>query len=340
MLSGSVRWCLDLMSWIIDSLLNPEDKSIFKSISTGQSIDLEELNSRLHASNNVALHLLFSSATRGFLTVICRRLNNLDFASRKGMSTAAQHQAATSMHLAQPVISNALRMAYTSIATLISSSIVQIHPFEAFLTSISASVRDAYTTAGLTSLTSQASQQQPHSRPTESSKNLAEQNMLFGGPLPAELKPVMTHLFTSLLPTLRSGVDLAKLYFHDFSLLALDPMPSASTSSSQALATSVLNTPPQNAGAANERITRTIDIFQRIPIVVELEGGESGGSAVNRAERGVPMPTKRWRRCARCAAVMEDVASQRPAVQFLIAQQRRCFCGGNWNLITGKQVVA
>jgi mediator of RNA polymerase II transcription subunit 16, fungi type len=321
------------MSWIIDSLLHPEDKSIFQSISIGQPINLKDLNNRLHASNNVALHLLLSSATRGFLTVICRRLSHLDYTARKAMSTAAQSQSVTPTHLTQPTISTALRRAYTSIATLTSSSIVQIRTFETFLTSISTSIKDAYTTAGLASSTSQPTQQQRHPRPIESPRNSAEQNMLFGGAIPDELATAVANLFVSLLPTLRSGIDLAKLYFHDFSLLALDPV-----SDPNSLANA--NTPCQNNSASNKRFAHTIDIFQRIPITLGLERNEGGSSIIGSAERGVVTPIKRWRRCARCAATMEDVTSQRPAVQFLIIQQRRCFCGGNWDIIAGKQVVA
>lgn len=338
MLLGSVRWCLDLISWIIDSLLNPEDKTIFKYISKGQPINLEELNSRLHTSNNVALHLLLSSASRGFLTAICRRVSGLEYTARKAMSNTAQSQAGIPTNPTQPAISEALGKAYTNIVTLTSNSIVSIRTFDAFLTSISTSVRDAYSSAGLKPSTTQASQQQLHSRPSESPRNLTEQSMLFGGLLPDELKPAITYVFTSLLPNLRPGIDLARLYFHDFSLLALDPLPNTSCLSSLVTA---LSAPQRNStSAVSERVVRTIDVFQRVPIELGVECSEARGSTVNRAVRGILTPARHWRRCARCAAVMEDVTSQRSVVQFLINHQRRCFCGGYWNIIAGKQIVA
>jgi mediator of RNA polymerase II transcription subunit 16 len=40
-----------------------------------------------------------------------------------------------------------------------------------------------------------------------------------------------------------------------------------------------------------------------------------------------------WRRCGRCAAVMEDVRGQRPAFAFVLSQQRKCSCGGQWGLL-------
>ena len=344
-LSGSARWCLDLMTWLVDSLLHPEDASLFKPLATGQSIDLDNFHARLRDSNNVALHLLLSSAPRGFLTAICRRVANLEYVSRKAMSTAAQSQAGAPIPIPPPLTSSSLRAAYTSIATLTSNSVIPVRIFETFLTSISASVKDAYTTAGLASSTPQTQpQQQPHTK-EGITRNAAEQTMLFGGPFPAALVPAMRHIFTKLLPDLRSGIDPAKLFFSDFSLLALDPITPSSTHSpsptppEQTLA-SLLGPDEQKGGkraADLQRIAHTIDIFQRVPITLgqEIIQGPVNENGVREKARDA----KRWRRCARCTAVMEDYLTQRPAVHFLVIQQRRCFCAGNWNLLTGKQIV-
>lgn len=343
-LSGSARWCLDLMAWLVDSLLHPEDASLFKPLATGQSIDLEDFHSRLRDSNNVALHLLLSSAPRGFLTAICRRITNLDYVSRKAMSTAAQSQAGAPISIPPPLTSSTLRAAYTSIATLTSNSVIHFRAFETFLTSISASVKDAYTTAGLTSSTPQTQPQQQSHTKEGITRNAAEQAMLFGGPLPAALVPAMRHIFTTLLPTLRFGIDPARLFFSDFSLLALDPVTPSSTQSpsptppEQNLASLLGPDQQQNKrDAALQKIAHTIDIFQRVPITL---GQEAVDGPVN--ENGVrekARDAKRWRRCARCTAVMEDYLTQRPGVHFLVIQERRCFCAGAWNLLTGKQIV-
>jgi mediator of RNA polymerase II transcription subunit 16 len=42
---------------------------------------------------------------------------------------------------------------------------------------------------------------------------------------------------------------------------------------------------------------------------------------------------QQWRRCTRCASVMEDVFGTRPGYTFVLAQQRRCACGGVWALL-------
>ncbi|KAK0669411.1 putative mediator of RNA polymerase II transcription subunit 16 [Cercophora samala] len=41
----------------------------------------------------------------------------------------------------------------------------------------------------------------------------------------------------------------------------------------------------------------------------------------------------RWRRCVRCASVMEDTMNQRPGFTYVLAQQRKCCCGGAWALV-------
>jgi len=306
------------MSWLIDSLLHPSDSTIFKSITESGQVNLADINARLQASNNVALHLLLSSASRGFLTTICRRLTNLDYTARKAMSTAAQNAGQGQPVQGMPALSSSLRAAYTSIATLTSTSIVQIRIFETFLTSISASIKDSYTTAGLVSASTQP-QVQGLQNP-ERTRNMVEQAMLFGGPLPEALIPAMSHLFTSLLPTLRSNIDPSKLFFHDFSILALDP-----------------------SGSETDKDSHTygIDVFQRTAIVLDPARNNPKTDAAG--SNGVNNPNgsavgKKYRRCARCAAVMEDVTSRRPAVSFLIMQQRRCFCGGNWVVLTEKEL--
>ncbi|KAL6904390.1 mediator complex, subunit Med16 [Trichoderma evansii] len=42
---------------------------------------------------------------------------------------------------------------------------------------------------------------------------------------------------------------------------------------------------------------------------------------------------QQWRRCTRCASVMEDVFGTRPGYTFVLGQQRRCACGGVWALL-------
>jgi mediator of RNA polymerase II transcription subunit 16 len=356
-----VKWCLDLQAWIVDCLLHPEDSSIFTPLSLAEPVDLESLNARLQASGNVALHLLLSSVSRAYLTTICRRLYHLDYTARKSMQMTAQtHESSDMSPFTQGIVSTDLRNAYTTIATLTNNAIVSNRIFESFLTSISASVKDAYTSAGLPSSVPQSQAQQPQQARPTSARSPAEQTMLFGGPLPAALLPAIKHIFTTLLPTLQAGIDPAKLFFHDYSLLALEP--SSPTSSTDISTTSplhqppdtindILTTPASSQHRPNPAITavlaHTIDVFRRVPVIIGQDepdslsdlsmagNGMAGNSMAAIQRRG------RWRRCARCASVMRNmVGKPGGTVNFLIVQTRRCFCGGSWDLLFGNQVVA
>ncbi|KAK1241472.1 hypothetical protein MKX08_001446 [Trichoderma sp. CBMAI-0020] len=47
----------------------------------------------------------------------------------------------------------------------------------------------------------------------------------------------------------------------------------------------------------------------------------------------IKLGAHQWRRCTRCASVMEDVFGTRPGYTFVLGQQRRCACGGVWALL-------
>lgn len=322
LLSGSVRWCLDLMSWLIDCLLHPEDPEVFESVTKGEEGSIPLLSAHLLATNNIALHFLLSSATRGFLTGICRRLAHLDYTARKAMSAA--HSVSAPPGQSAPLISNSLRASYTAIATLTSSSIVPIIHFEAFVARIAEVVKEAYTTAKFPS----QQQAQGQGVPGDSSRNIVEQGILFGGPLPDVMAPAISRIFSEELPKLRAEIDPARLFFHNFGILGL---PDSSATAGKGA------TEGQSAStsSAQYRVNHTIDIFSRVPIQLGLEPEESQGLE-GRGSR----PGRRWRRCVRCAAAMEDIHSLTPPVQFLIMQQRRCYCGGNWDILAGARVVA
>lgn len=310
------------MSWLIDCLLHPEDPEVFESVAKGEDGSIPLLSAHLLATNNIALHVLLSSATRGFLTGICRRLVHLDYTARKAMSAAQSVSAPPGQ--SAPLISNSLRASYTAIATLTSGSIVPINRFEVFVARIAEVVKEAYTTA---KLPSQQQTQGVPGVPGESSRNGIEQGVLFGGPLPDVMAPAISRIFSEELPKLRAEIDPSRLFFHDFSILGL---PDSNTSAGKGSTGDNATT-----SSSSYRVNHTIDIFSRVPIQLGMEPEESQGLDA-RGSR----PGKRWRRCVRCAAAMEDIHSLTPPVQFLIMQQRRCYCGGNWDILAGARVVA
>jgi len=78
-LVGCIHWVLDLMAWIIDALFTiKKDLASSNNLDDAASLSLPDLLEYLHQKNNIALHLLLSSPTRGYLTAICRRLSFLE----------------------------------------------------------------------------------------------------------------------------------------------------------------------------------------------------------------------------------------------------------------------
>ncbi|KAK4128203.1 hypothetical protein N657DRAFT_638626 [Parathielavia appendiculata] len=62
--------------------------------------------------------------------------------------------------------------------------------------------------------------------------------------------------------------------------------------------------------------------------------GIGGAGGDNNNNSGCPQ----WRRCVRCAAVMEDIWSAKPGYHFLLTQQRKCPCGGSWATVPRRRV--
>lgn len=299
------------MAWIIDSLLEIQitlPSSI--DLADPQTFVITDLLDHLYSTNNISLHLLLSSPTRGFLTAICRRLLHIDYIARKAMMTAstnAQNGKSNPQQQSQG-LSPALRAAYEQIATLTSSPILRTKTFETLLSSLTSQVKTAY--GGSANNPPLSGSQQ-----AERARNTIEIRMMLGGAFPDAFKGVISELFRTegLLDSVREEILPAQLFFADFSMLEVDE-DAASL-------------------AKRKKAGQIMDCFRKVwlgnptkeVLAVPRMGGQPGAV------------TRRWRRCTRCAAVMEDTLSQRPALQWLGMQQRRCFCSGYWDsLVLGK----
>jgi mediator of RNA polymerase II transcription subunit 16 len=322
-LAGSVRWVLELVAWITDTLLTlPSTLPETMDLKDPSSISLPDLLTHLKQANNISLHLLLSSPTRGFLTAICRRLAHIDYIARKAITMTPQAQNGLS-NQPQPVqnLSPALKAAYLQIAILTDSTILRIKTFETLLSSLSSHIKTAY--ASHTPSLSGSQQ-------AEKTRNAIEIKMMLGGSIPDAFRSVIAELFRpeGLLDSVREEIDPSKLFFADFSLLEVDE-------------------DPVSVGK-RKRAGMTMDCFRKswlpnpnkkdrlppgMPILPEnamVPGGLAGGG-----RQGA-----RWKRCARCTAVMEDVLTQKPALQWLVMQQRRCFCGGYWDTLGPGETMA
>jgi mediator of RNA polymerase II transcription subunit 16 len=347
-LAGSVRWVLDLLAWLTDTLLTlPSTLPPTIDLTKASSLPLPELLAHLHSTNTISLHLLLSSPTRGFLTAICRRLQHLDYIARKAIvypgvnnTPNPQHANQNSQHQATAP-SPALRAAYMQIATLTSNTILRIKTMETLLASLASLIKNAY-----------ASNNPPlsGSQPAEKARNALEIKMLFGGSFPDAFKSVIIELFKKegLLDAVKEEIEPARLFFADFTMLEVD----------------------EDTVSVGKRkvLGKTMDCFQKRWLVnpekksapsaaasaAATEGSSQTGNtntALGTAQDGSAIGTgglmgaggrqgARWRRCARCAAVMEDVLTQRSALQWLVMQQRRCFCSGYWDTLAPGETLA
>jgi mediator of RNA polymerase II transcription subunit 16 len=339
------------MAWLTDTLLNLSDNlPPTIDLTKASNLQLPELLAHLHTTNTISLHLLLSSPTRGFLTAICRRLQHLDYIARKAImypgvnntpnpqnpNQNSQHQTST--------LSPALRAAYMQIATLTSNTILRIKTIEILLASLTSLIKTAYASNN-PSLSG--------SQPAEKVRNALEIKMLFGGSFPDAFKSVIVELFREegLLDKVKEEIEPARLFFADFTMLEVDE-DAVSVARRKALGTTMdcfqkrwLVNPEKKSSSSSASAQAGEGASQSGNANTEPGNANSNTQDGNAVGTGGLMGAggrqgARWRRCARCAAVMEDVLTQRSALQWLVMQQRRCFCSGYWDTLAPGETVA
>jgi len=339
-LAGCAKWAVDLLSWLADCIFNLLGDPIFLSLLEDPK-RFSELSNYMRSRGDVSLHLLLCSSTRGLLSAACRRLIHLESLSAR----ASQYykQMALQMALQMKVSddpaaamanrpSPALSIAYTKMQQATGSSLVKVQEFEKLVVGLSQEIRGTYQRT-LSSLTpkgavrpqdgkpgGQQGQQQgqgqgasgPNDQVMKKAQAHAELDMLLAGNPPPSFRETLLKFFRTNVAAFRNQTDLANLYFGDFALLEVEDDPKSL--------------------AIEKAKGRYIDVFKRVPIVSGVKSGsENGGGAAGNGA-GEDGGTQ-WRRCVRCASVMEDAYGNRPGFTFVLAQQRKCSCGGNWGLL-------
>lgn len=284
-------------------------------MTTSEPLDLKALSLYLFSTRNVALHLLLSSTTRGFLIAIIRRLHNLDYIARshldhdRGQRAAGTNGSANNFPRSQ--MSAALAASYLSISHLTSQSVVSYSQFEKLITKVGTHVKEAYVQAGL----------RKEDRASAHARNKIEQQILFGGELPSQAAYAVRKIFKEDLPALKEEIDPAKLFFHDFSVLCL-PQQDRTRGGDEK------QRQRMREKYVRYRVRHTIDVFQKKEVELGKEPEDKDGRV-----------GRRWRRCVRCAAVMEDLRTSNSCVLLLMRVMQRCHCMGHWDVIGGKRVV-
>lgn len=292
-LVGCVKWSLDLLAWLADSLFElTADEEFMDRLSQQR---FSEFVPYLHEKNNVCLHMLLCSSSRSFLMALCRRVAHLDALSARTMDFYRKSSAGVTLTDTARASRLQLQQAYQKMQQVIASALLKAGQFEKLLSSLSADLSQSYH-AFLPTLVKQQPnvlQGKQMDLAVKAMQNQLELGMLLGGsPPPAQLH-VIKKFLNKDVAAFRQGTDPAALYFANFSLLEVNDDAQSATG--------------QRAKGWH------VDVFKRQLLRMS--------------------PDQQWRRCTRCAAVMEDVFASRPGFTFVVGTQRKCCCGGHWGLL-------
>ncbi|KAI5466333.1 mediator complex, subunit Med16 [Mariannaea sp. PMI_226] len=296
-LAGCARWSLDLIAWLIDCLFELMNDDKFMELLVPQRFN--EIAPYLHQKNNISLHFLLSSSSRGFLSAICRRLGHLEALSTRAIEFYRRQSADPS---ASGKLAPRLQQAYQRMQHVTTSGLVKVAEFEKLLAVLGGDIRQAYQTF-LPALV-KAQQNAPQGKQIDMAVKTARIQfelalLLSASPPPAFLQ-VMVKFFNKDLKAFRNLTDPAQLFFADYDLLEVQD-------------------DKRSLAAKKAKGMMYVDVFNR------MELKTSTG--------------RQWRRCCRCAAVMEDVFGSRPGFTFVLGQQRKCSCSGHWSLLAKDQAL-
>lgn len=291
-LVGCAKWALDLIAWLMDSLFELMNDSHFQSLLTRERFS--EVASYLQEKNNVALHFLMSSSSRGFLSAVCRRLAHLEGLSGRAIEFYRRQSAV--VEGASGRAAPQLQQAYQAMQQVTSSALVKVSEVETLLTELSKEIRQTYQIFLPSFVKGQANPPQGKQidMAVKSTRSQIELSMLLSGSPPSAFIQIIKKFFATDLPLFRKSVDPGRLFFANYDLLEVQD-------------------DEHSLAAKKARGTLYVDVFKRMQIR--------------------PSPNKQWRRCSRCTAVMEDIFGSRPGFTFVLAQQRKCSCGGQWTLL-------
>ncbi|RYP28860.1 hypothetical protein DL767_007018 [Monosporascus sp. MG133] len=357
-LAGCCKWAVDLLSWLCDSLFCLLDDSKFKSIVTNPA-QFSQLTGYLLEKNEIALHMVLSSSVRTLLGPVCRRitaLNNLSlraishYEARMGTNGSNNNNNANGGPPAGSTYGSPLHVAYQKVYRHTSSALISPEAFQALLASLNREVRDMYARSFAKIGAEQqvaggkggggggGPSQQQQNDATARARQHCELQMLLGQAPPSTFQPLVAKFLYQDLAAFRDGpnggggsayssspppgnntaadansnnnnnnsgggmmIDPARLFFADYDILEVDDSPRAL----------------ERRHARGVRV----DLFRRTEI---FRSSDRGGG-----------PGPGWRRCVRCASVMEDVgtAANKPHLNFVLSQQRNCCCGGRLALL-------
>ncbi|CRK21279.1 hypothetical protein BN1723_017911, partial [Verticillium longisporum] len=126
-LCGCAQWSVDLLAYLADSLFALLDDPKFTELL--QPRNYSEISNYLRSRADPSLQLLLCSATRGFLSAVCRRLTHLDQISHRAIEfydRRAAMQNATDPSGQSKVATIALNKSYQRMQHIISNSHIKV----------------------------------------------------------------------------------------------------------------------------------------------------------------------------------------------------------------------
>lgn len=263
-----------------------------------------EIAGFLHGKNNVALHVLLCSTSRGFLSAVCRRIGHLEALSIRAIDFY-RRQSAMGDSSAAGRTAPQLQQAYQRMQQVTSAGLVKVGEFEKLLNILGQDIRQTYQ-AFLPNLVTKSQHAQPlQGKQIDNAIKAArvqfELAMLLASTPPPAFLALITKFFKQDLRAFQKTTDPSRLFFADYGLLEAQD--------------------DKHSLASRRASGKTyVDTFNR----TEMTMG----------------PDRTWRRCTRCTAVMEDVFGSRPGFTFVLGQQRKCSCSGHWILLPKGKTTA
>lgn len=330
-LTGCAKWALDLLCWLTDSLfVLRDDPKFMELLNPGR---FSEMTGYLKSKNDVSLHLLLCSSTRGFLVAACKRLVHLQVMSAQATQywdkNAAMHNS-TDSHASQGII--AVQQAYLKMQRCITTTLIKVSEIDRMLNTLGGDIKRAYQ-ASVAVLAQKQQQQsgkpgQPADAAIKKAQAHCELNILLAENPPPQFLPVTKKLFEVDLKNLVASTDRSGLFFTDFQLLEVEEDP--------------------RRLAARKAQGKYVDTFKRVELTAHNAAKATEGENVHRPHEQQQQQQQpdadtangpAWRRCVRCCAVMEDAQATKSGMNFVLSQQRRCACGGGWGLLAPGELV-
>lgn len=253
-----------------------------------------EMTPYLHKRNDIALHLLLSSSSRSFLLAVCRRIAHLEELSIRAIEFYRRQPVAVDQAGTPKIINPPLQLAYQKMQHITTSSLIKVGQFEKILNILGGDIRQAYQSVLPNLIKNQS-----------------------GGPqgknMDMAVKAAQVQLELSMLlaasPPVAFVPVIKKFFFKDLPAFRAHVDPAKLFFANYDL----LGVQDEKSGLGSKASGNVyVDLFRR----AEMKLG-----------------AKQWRRCTRCASVMEDVFGTRPGFTFVLGQQRKCACGGLWALL-------